>query len=229
MTRRTLIAVTVIASLTCLVSARDAEAAKRGFYAGGSYGQSSFDLQQDDFDAFLASVYDQIGFVVVDSSSSLDDEDNGFEILGGYRMLPWLAFELAFLDLGASVYNASAQVDVEGEAFTVDSRLETELTGLALSAIGIWQLSERFDLYARAGMLFADNEQSIFLTDGVGSASDRTTESTESLLWGAGVGFNFAAIYTARLEYRQVMDVGNKNTTGESDVEFISLGLVVAF
>lgn len=204
-------------------------AAQPGFYAGGNYQQSTFDARPEQFDAVMASLYELFGFTVTAYTPSFDDEDSGYEFLAGYRIYEWLALEAGYMDLGAVTHRASATIVTDGDPLTIDSKLETDVKGIALSALGIWQATERFSLYGRAGLLLSDGNTSVHLTDGVSSFRDSASESQEGLLWGVGAGFEFAEIYTLRLEYRQVTDVGNETTTGKIDAESISLGLIVAF
>lgn len=205
-----------------------AHAATPGFYAGGSYQESGFDANPEEFDAVMGSLYDFFGFTVNEYAPAFDDEDSGYEFLAGYRLLEWLALEAGYLDLGAVTHRATASVSFDGETTIIDSKLESDVKGIALSALGIWQATERLSVYGRAGLMLASGNTSVRLSDETGSFSDSVSDSQTGFLWGVGAGFEFADIYTVRLEYRQVMDVGN-DVTGKIDADSLSLGLIVAF
>jgi opacity protein-like surface antigen len=204
------------------------EAAQPGFYVGGSWLENSFDARQEEFDAVTQGLYDLFGFTLNDYASTLDDSDSGYEFLAGYRLFEWLAFEAGYLDFGQVTQRANAAVDFEGEPLTIDSTLDTALSGIALSALGIWQATDRFSLYLRGGFLLSDSETRVRLTDGVDSFRDGVSDGNEGFLWGIGAGLEFADIYTLRFEYRQVLDIGDE-ITGKIDAEALSLGLIVAF
>jgi opacity protein-like surface antigen len=229
MTIRSTPAAVMLLGTLGLLAAPTAECADRGFYLGGGYAQSTFDADLTAFDSLATDVYDFFGFTVLDYASELDDEDSGYEFLVGYRLYSWLAFEAGYLDAGAIKHTARAEVLAEGQPLTIDSTFKTDVGGIAVSALGIWQATERFSLYARAGLLLGDSKTHLSLTDGASRVSDSVSESQTSFLWGAGAGFEFADIYTVRLEYRQIMDAGSDDTTGKADAEVLSLGVVVAF
>jgi hypothetical protein len=94
--------------------------------------------------------------------------------------------------------------------------------------LGILPLSYRWEVYGRAGVLFASNELTLFLTDGVGNFKDTLNGSSTDLLAGAGAGFTFAEIYTLRAEYQRVFDAGD-DTVGEGDQDLATVGVTVRF
>ncbi|HSN72802.1 MAG TPA: outer membrane beta-barrel protein, partial [Steroidobacteraceae bacterium] len=126
---------TTFAAGLAAMAALDAQAAQPGFYVGGAYLETSSNARQQDFDGLTQAIYDQFGFTLLDYASTFEDEDSGYEILGGYRLLEWLAFEVGYLDLGAVEQRATAAVELEGDSFTIDSRLKSETQGLALTAL----------------------------------------------------------------------------------------------
>lgn len=223
-------AAAVICSLVSSLSWHAASAAEQGFYVGASYGQARSAADKGSYDGLAAFVYDAYGFAPAQSNASFDKEDYGYGFVGGYRMLANLAFEGGYLDLGEIAYrDTSSGTDlVTGDAGTWSQKLGSATSGLTLSVLGILPLSYRSEIYARAGVMFATNELSIFITDGVGSDDPRISESSTELLAGIGAGFTFAEIYTARLEYQRVFDAGT-DAAGEADIDLISIGVTVTF
>ena len=165
---------------------------------------------------------------MTDYASTFDDSDSGYEFVGGYRLFEWLAFEASYMDIGKVTQRATAAVEFAGEPLAIDSTLDTDLSGIALSALGIWQATDRFSVYLRGGFLLGDVTTRARLTDGSGSFTDSISGSDEGFLWGVGAGLEFADIYTLRLEYRQIVDVGD-DVTGKFDADSVSLGFIVAF
>src|SRR5690606_22043519 len=106
------------ASLGCavlLLSAGAAQAADNGFYLGGGITRTSIDTSFE--------------FVEDAPDFSLDDDDNGWKIIAGFRPLDWMAIEVNYVDFG-SVTSGDAALGGEYEltgfdAFAVRSEEHT--------------------------------------------------------------------------------------------------------
>jgi opacity protein-like surface antigen len=120
-----------------------------------------------------------------------DASDTGYKVFGGYRFIDYLALEAEYLD-GGTVEDAGLEIDV---------------SGFNVSAVGILPLGERFDVFAKLGMLFWDAD-----TNGLGS------DSGEDFSWGIGGGFHFTDQFGMQLEY-QGFEIEDTDT-----VDMISLG-----
>lgn len=215
------------------------QAAELGFYVGGSYGNGSKSIDKASYDQFALAVYDAFGFVpgsnVGDNVSSIDTDNPGFGFVAGYRLNNHLAVEGGYMDLGKFRYqalsnggfiNADDPTVLDPDVLSLSANSKT--AGFALTALGILPLNYRWELYGRAGVLFASNELTLFLTNGVGSFKDTYTGSSTDLLAGAGAGFTFAEIYTLRAEYQRVFDAGD-DTVGEGDQDLATVGVTVRF
>jgi hypothetical protein len=84
-------------------------------------------------------------------------------------------------------------------------------------------------MFARGGVLIANSEESVFITDGVNSQKLRATQSSFDLFAGVGVSFSLAEIYNIRLEYGRVFDAGDDKVLNEADVDMASLNVTVSF
>lgn len=219
----------MVAALAGAGMAPSAQAGQVGFYIGGQYGQGSRESRIQDFDVYAQLQYDDLGFAVDSGTSSLDDSDSGYGFIAGYRFTPHLAVEGGYLNLGSLAYrsrvNGSAQgVPSEG-TFNVDS----ETAGIAVSALGVWPLSYRWEVYGRAGVLFASNTASLFYADDVlGPLHGEFSENSIDALVGVGASLNFLEIYDFRLEFQRVFDAGDEST-GEGDLDMVSVGITVLF
>lgn len=213
------------------------QAAELGFYVGGSYGNGSKTVDKATYDQFALTVYDAYGFVSDGNVvSSIDKENPGYGFVAGYRLNTHLAVEGGYMDLGKFRYQAiSGGGFINSDDPTVlnpgvlNQSANSKTAGFALSALGILPLNYRWELYARAGVLFASNELTLFLIDDLGrSDKARLTGSSTDLLAGAGAGFTFAEIYTLRAEYQRVFDAGD-DTVGEGDQDLATVGVTVRF
>jgi hypothetical protein len=220
-----------LVGLTCLATLPAAYAAPYGFYVGGAYGNLDRNAEQPLYDDLADFIYGEYGFDAMQPSTRFDKKGSGYSFVAGYRLLPNLAFEGGYLDLGEVKYrNTSEGFDLLDQVNgTWSQNIDSSVSGIAVSALGVLPVSYRWELYARAGALFTTNDLDVYIADNV-TGSDRLSdsESNVSLLAGVGASFVFAEIYSARLEFQRIFDAGHE-ITGESDVDFVSLGITVMF
>ena len=84
----------------CVAAGHTAAAAERGFYVGGHVGQSSKDAPRSFYELFNDDIQSFSFFSRTQQSSSFDDSDTAFGLIGGYRLTPHLAFEGGFVNFG---------------------------------------------------------------------------------------------------------------------------------
>jgi hypothetical protein len=228
MRSKNILAAAACFGLLSLTAAVPASAAQFGLYVGGYYGDASKDVEQGPFDEFALFIAEDLEFIPLQTGTGFENEDSGYGFLVGYRLTPYLAVEGNYLDLGKVTYRNSSTGTFQGQPVALDMSFTSNTTGLGVSVLGILPVSFRWEVYGRGGVLIATNDLDIFLTDGVGRASDSISESSTDLFGGVGLSFSFAEIYQARLEFQRVFDAGDE-VTGEGDVDLISLGITVTF
>ncbi len=182
------------ASLGCaglLLSAGAAQAADNGFYLGGGITRTSIDTSFE--------------FVEDAPDFSLDDDDNGWKIIAGFRPLDWMAIEVNYVDFG-SVTSGDAALGGE-----------YELTGFDAFAVGF--LSAPFvAVFGKVGAIRWDAD-GVVNAGGVNFSGD---ESGTDFAWGAGVQARLGSL-AGRLEYErfEVQDT--------DEVAMISLSVTYTF
>lgn len=231
-------AVRFASTLFCVVigiaAADDAAAVERGLYVGGYVGQGSKDAPRDFYELFNTDIQTFGFFTATEQTTSFDDSDTAFGIVIGYRLTPHLAIEGGYNNFGQVNYRSRASGNFPLEAGTANVDIDTETTGFTVALLGVLPLSRDWELYARAGALFADNKLSIefaaqgqqfVLPDFAASASQSTTEVQAGL----GLGRRFFEIYDLRLEYQRAFDAGDESSGGKGDLDAVLLGLIVTF
>lgn len=149
-----------------------------GYYAGAGAGRYHLALHE-----------------FADDGLDFDDRGAGFRLFGGVRFNPWIAVELAYLDLGAP------GEDLAGVY------IESASTGVAPYVVGTLPLG-RLELYARAGILFRD----VKLTARAPESGEQTADTyEENFVYGAGAGVVIRHV-NLRLEYERV-DVPGADTS----------------
>jgi len=209
-----------------------ARAAQPGFYVGGLYGQGDKDVDIDGFNTYADTVVypnPAVQLTVESRTATLDTKDSGFGFVAGYRFNTHFAVEGGYVDLGKISYRANLTGNITGVPTTAVTNVDTETTGMSVSALGVWPLSYRWEVYGRAGAMFSTNDFRLFYDDV--EQNPRRAEFSESdvdFMAGIGTSFTVLEIYDLRLEYQRIIDSGDK-TTAEGDLDFISLGITVVF
>ena len=145
---------------------------------------------------------------------SCDDKDTAWRILGGYQINRNFAVELGYHQLGdASASFPGGQVNFEANAI--------ELVG-----IGMLPLANNFGLYAKAGFYRGETEAT---GSNIGGPINEKATNTD-LTFGLGAQYNFNPRLGVRAEWQRYMNMGDEDTPiGESDVDVLSIGVVVRF
>jgi hypothetical protein len=215
----------------------DVAAAERGLYVGGHVGQGSKDTPRDFYELFNADIQSFAFFTPTQQTSSFEDSDTAFGIVIGYRLTPHLALEGGYHNFGQVMYRSRASGNFPQDAGTANVSIDTETTGFTIAALGVLPLTRDWELFARAGALFADNTVQILITaqgerfiPPLGRrfpASD--SAGTTEVYAGLGVGRRFFEIYDLRLEYQRAFDAGDERLGGKGDLDVLLLGLIVTF
>lgn len=193
--RKSTIVAGFMASMTLMCGSAYAQGAQdRGWYLGGSIGQSSMDLED-------------CGGVV-----SCDDKDTAWRILGGYQINRNFAVELGYHQLG------------EASASFPGGRVDFEANAIELVGIGALPLANNFAVYAKAGFYWGETKATG--SNALGSVDEK--ESNTDLTYGVGAQYNFNPKFGIRAEWQRYANMGGEET-GESDVDVLSIGVIVRF
>jgi OmpA family protein len=213
------------------VGAGTARAAQLGIYAGVSFAMVEKDSTRSAFDDEAQLVYSAFGFTPTSSSASLDPKDNSYGFVVGWRLTEHIALEGGYMDLGTVAYKdrSTGLFANTPPPENWAQNIETSTSGIALSALAILPLTYRWEMYARGGLLIANSEESVFISDGVNSQKLRATQSSFDLFAGVGGSFSLAEIYNIRLEYGRVFDAGDDKVLDEADVDMLTLNVTVSF
>jgi hypothetical protein len=223
--------VAIIAFIVLAGGAGAAQAAQLGIYAGVSYAMVEKDSTRSEFEAEALAIYNAFGFTPQTTTGSFDSKDSSYGFVVGWRLTEHIALEGGYMDLGDVTYRDRSTGLSEGfpDPENWAQNVESSTSGIALSALGIWPLTYRWEVYARGGLLISNNTESVFITDGIGSESLRGSKSGADLLAGVGVSFSVVEIYNIRLEYGRVFDAGEDDTLDEADVDMATLNISVSF
>lgn len=147
----------------------------------------------------------------LDSGVNFDNDDTGFKLFGGYAFNKFIAVEAAYLDGGAP-----------DQALGGGQRLEIELTGINVSAVGTLPITEAFSAFGRLGFTSFDVDAS----NGNATASG----GDEEFAYGIGALYNINDAFTLRAEY-EAIDISEivDNSNVGADSTFLSLSGIYRF
>jgi len=185
------------------------------WYFAGSAGQSDFKAEKGDIDGAL------IAAGATGLSSSLDDQDTAYKLQAGYRFNQNFALEGGYINLGKLKYSA---------AYTGGAgRAEIKADGWNIDVVGSIPVGQTFVLFGKVGMINAKVEATVSATGPGGAAAGSVDDTSSKGHWGIGGDYALNDKMAVRLEYERFKNLGDENTTGEGDVDLLSVGFVLKF
>lgn len=206
----------VSAAVLCL-TATCAGAAEPGFYVAASLG-----LGVEDPKSAGTNVGNSMGIFHVDADQiDVDDGKLAWSVGLGYRVNKYLAGEVEYIDFGTTEVTEHYSVDNTSLPFPFPTvftlNYSSNVTGPALSLLGMLPVGENFELFLRGGALFGSRE---FKT-GFGALEEKFSRTV--WLAGAGVTWSFAKRWAIRAEYQQIGKLGESFVSGETELQRMSL------
>jgi len=202
-----------LAALAVIVSPL-AAADDSGWYAGANIGQSRAKID----DARITSSLIGSGFTSV--SISNDDRDIGYKLFGGYQFNKNFALEGGYFNLGQFAYTATT---VPPGTLIGDIKLQ----GLNLDAVGTLPITEKFSVFGRVGVNYAEAKDSFGGTGAVHVTNPNPSKRDTNYKFGVGLQYALTESLAMRAEverYRINDAVGNKG-----DIDLVSVGLIYRF
>lgn len=205
-----------LASVIALLFASSAHAQ---FYVGATGGTSKSKLNADGLNVqFL-----DLGFTA--SRTQTDDNDSSARVFGGYQINRYLAVEAGYADLGELSFGAVVQ-----PMGSLTKRIKT--SGYDLSALVMYPVTDRFNVFARAGAARLERKSSFLTTGSVELlsaiiANDKTTQNKTT--FGAGVTFGITKNIWMRAEYAQYRRFQDELLEGNQKIENYMLGVQYRF
>ena len=204
-------AVCVAGALACAGSALAQSPSATGWYTGFGMGQSRLGFKTGDFN---------IGGAV----ATFDDSSTAYKFFAGYRLLPWLAVEGGYDNLGR---NAVAYASGGGSA-----RLDYKVDAVKLAGVGSIAFGNTgFSGFGKIGFGYARvraDSSNFPAVVGGGDLSDRDWKVSPVI--GAGLQYQLPRGLALRAEYEQYNEVGDSPLpTGRARAGLWSLSLMYLF
>jgi len=177
-----------------------------GGYVGVGFGQGSISFEPVN----IAGV-----------SVTEDDKGTSYKIFGGYEFNKYFAAELGYQEFGSFSQTLTFGASV--------GKAELKGHGFFLDLVGKLPLSEAFSLFAKIGLAQTTVDATYTLTGIFVGCCSNTSASETDPRFGLGAQYNFNRQVGARLEYERTKNVGNPDTTGEGDIDYLGIALTYMF
>ncbi len=155
------------------------------------------------------------GSIYQDACDGGEDSDTAANVYVGYQFNENFAVEGGYHDLGSinsMVGNCSSPEPIDPSA-----------DGLSVSVLGRAPVSDRVAVFGRAGAMFWNMD-----VDASANAP-AVSDNGVSPLAGVGVGVAISERIEGRVEYNRFFDVGEQETTGQTDIDTLTAGVAVKF
>lgn len=185
-----------------------------GFYGGANVGRTGATIDNARITSGLAA-----GGLTTNSISERD-RDTGFKVFGGYQLNQNFALEGGYFDLGKFGYTANT---TPAGSISGDMRVR----GLNLDLVGTLPLSERFSVFGRAGINYAQAKDNFSSTGAVKVINPNPSERGANYKLGVGLQYAITDALSVRGElerYRVKDGVGNRG-----HIDMASVGLIYRF
>jgi OmpA-OmpF porin, OOP family len=185
-----------------------------GWYGGANVGRSLATIDDGRITSGL-----QAGGLAT-SSISDRDRSHGFKLYGGYQLNKNFAVEGGYFDLGKFGYTATT---VPTGTLTGDIKVK----GLNLDLVGIVPLTEKFSVFGRAGLNYAQAKDTFTSTGAVRVTNPNPSKKGTNYKVGLGVQYAITEALAVRGEaerYRVNDAIGNKG-----HIDLLSVGLIYRF
>lgn len=207
---------------------RTRNANRVGAYGGAQVGMTSFNSDQAVLEQQLIEYMENRGVAV--ATADTEDSDLGFQVIFGYRFNRFFAAEFGLAQYGELVSSASGEVTINGTPLPASVSLSFSVGGPVFCAVGILPINEKFEVYGRAGYLFASTEQEIDeRLDGDRVRSGSGKGNSTELVLGLGATWHINQVYSIRGEFQKIDAVGEADRTGQEDLTSVALGVVIRF
>ena len=152
--------------------------------------------------------------------SSCDDKSNGYRAFAGFTLTKNFFAEFGYADFGKA--DASGTVNVPP---VVPFTATWKATVWDVSALGVLPVAVKFSVFGRLGIAMWNVDLD------VNASGFPVSESSSGAdpVYGLGVQYDFTDKFGLRGEWMRYSNVGDSDTTGQTDVDVMGVSLLYRF
>jgi OOP family OmpA-OmpF porin len=219
----------VSSSLLAFGVTQSAAADDFGWYLTGSVGSANYRM---DLGSQVRNTC--VGQCAVDAAALTDSHSTSYRLGGGYRINPYVAVELAFVDLG----NVRSHYQTVTTGVTGDINGKYRLDGFQALLVGRWPVTESIAVLGKVGAFASRLRYSeggtVQFQSGPYSFTAPTDNATKTT-FGLGAEFRLDQHWAARIDWDRYQGIGRyfalteSNNGRFSSVDSYSLGVSYRF
>jgi len=149
-------------------------------------------------------------------SGSCDDTSTGYKVFAGLQLIPLTAVEVGYIDFG----KAQASGTLNGNSASPELSANATYLAFVLRAT----LFDRLTVYGKAGGDYWRATGNLGTSLGTSQSANGT-----SYMYGVGASFRVIGPLGVILEAERYQNVGDQSTTGQANINALSLGVVLRF
>ena len=190
------------------------------------YGKGVTDISRSDLNQLAIDRTVALGGTLPSGSSDLNDMDSIWGAQVGFRFNNWVAAEVGYVDLGKANYVANLTSNFGAGDVEYQARGRFISAGPTVAVLGMIPLGERFDIYGRGGIYFADTRFRVRFAFANETRSMEQKAGTQEFFGGLGFAWNINEDYGVRAEATYFIDVGDDDRTGEAGIGMFAIGVL---
>lgn len=200
-------------------------AAEPGFYFGATIGRAEEDPKSKGLDV-AGGLFPTEIFHLEPSQVAIDTGSVAWGALVGYRINRYFAAELEYMDFGTTDVTESYDLPtiIPPLPGVLTRSYSSRVNGPALSVLGTLPVSEAWDVFLSAGVLFADRK----IEGLIAGPNDNTFGSTVWLA-GAGVEWSVSSRWALRAEYQRSGELDDSFLAGRTELERMTVSVLARF
>jgi hypothetical protein len=181
-----------------------------GFYVGAGVGYGKINVNSDKIDNNFNSWAFDNELPLEINNSDVGQGATPYSLTVGYKWMKYFATEISYIDLGNADYTGKVY-DYFDEVNVGKIKGQWDAKGWPISVLGIWPIDDTWSVFGRVGVFIGDVKLTAKATydDGTLIVKDHNSQSSTEFIGGVGTDFNFADVWTARLEWQAMPSLGN--------------------
>lgn len=149
----------------------------------------------------------------------------GEKLWGGYRFHPNFSLEGGLVNLGEFTFHSTITAPAPG---TASGKVKAK-NGLFIDAVGHYPLPANYSIFGKLGFYNIKTELNTTATVAGMSIPFSRDHNGTGYHFGAGVEYQFTPDSAVRFEWERFDKVGDRNSTGEANIDLLSVGLMYKF
>jgi OOP family OmpA-OmpF porin len=195
------------------VIASSTACAEGPWYVSLSAGSADYGRQVDDFASELSAELTAAG---APNSTTSSKTATGYNLDAGYNFNKYFALEGGYFNMGSATVDGIALPPASGQF-----HLDLKLNGWEVNGVGTLPLTENWGLFASGGLVAASVKSDFSVFGPGGSTAQSESANNTTFDYGVGVRYDTGAHWGLRAGFKQYHDVGDDNTTGKGNVNFL--------